>query len=101
MKKLTTFIVAVVLILSLAACGTATNEAPSSYGANKPSEEAVISGSSSARISDDIKGALWALAKQSVKTELKSPSSANFPFSYASDGVSISQSGYIYGKKLC
>lgn len=45
---------------------------------------------------DDELGTCWALAKDVVKANLKSPSSAKFPFSYGSDGVSITNSGNIY-----
>lgn len=38
----------------------------------------------------------WVLAKDAVKNKLKSPSSAKFPFSYGSNGVSIQSSGNNY-----
>ena len=38
----------------------------------------------------------WALAEKVVKSNLKSPSSAKFPFSYGSDGVKIVKSGSEY-----
>lgn len=44
-------------------------------------------------------GACWSLAMDTVKTKLKSPSSAKFPFSYNSDGVSITKSGNTYTVK--
>lgn len=45
---------------------------------------------------DDYKVACWTLAKSAVKNKLKSPSSAKFPFSYSSSGVSIQSSGTNY-----
>lgn len=50
-------------------------------------------------ISDDEFGTCWALAKDVVKSNLKSPSSAKFPFSYNSEGVSITKSGDTYTVK--
>lgn len=47
-------------------------------------------------LSEDMKGALWALAEKAVKNELKSPSTAKFPSSYGSDGVSFGKSGDLY-----
>lgn len=54
------------------------------------------SSSKSSYMSDDIKGALWALAEKAVKNDLKSPSTAKFPASYGSSGVSFSRSGELY-----
>lgn len=48
---------------------------------------------------DDELGACWALAKDAVKSRLKSPTSAEFPFSYNSDGVYIAKSENIYTVK--
>lgn len=45
---------------------------------------------------DDYLGICWALAEKAVKNKLKSPSSAKFPFSYGSNGVSIQSSGNNY-----
>lgn len=52
--------------------------------------------STSTYISDDIKGALWAVAVKGVSSRLKYPDSAKFPFSYGSDGVSIGRNGETY-----
>lgn len=52
--------------------------------------------SSSSTLSDDMKGALWALAEKAVKNELKAPATAKFPASYGSDGVSFGKSGDLY-----
>lgn len=41
----------------------------------------------------------WSLAKDVVKSQLKSPSSAKFPFSYADEDVSIMKSGNTYTVK--
>ena len=57
------------------------------------------SGSSTTVTDDDELGVCWALAKDVVKSNLKSPSSAKFPFSYGSDGVSITKSGDTYTVK--
>lgn len=48
---------------------------------------------------DNELGACWALATESVKNSLKSPSTAEFPFSYNSSGVSITKTGEIYTVK--
>lgn len=50
-------------------------------------------------ITDDELGTCWALAEDIVKSHLKSPSSAKFPFSYADEDVSITKSGDIYTVK--
>lgn len=50
-------------------------------------------------VPDDELGACWALAEKVVKAQLKSPSSAKFPFSYANKDVSITKSGDIYTVK--
>ena len=47
-------------------------------------------------VANDEKGACWALAEDVVKANLKSPSSAKFPFSYADEGVAFSKSGNLY-----
>ena len=47
-------------------------------------------------LSEDEKAALWALAEKAVKNELKSPSTAQFPASYGSDGVSFGKTGDTY-----
>lgn len=56
-------------------------------------------GSGTVVTDDDELGACWALAKDVVKSNLKSPSSAKFPFSYGSDGVTITKSGNTYTVK--
>lgn len=48
---------------------------------------------------DEDLGACWSLAKEAVKSKLKAPSTAEFPFSYGSDGVSITCEGDIYTVK--
>lgn len=48
---------------------------------------------------DDELGTCWALAEDVVKSKLKSPSSAKFPFSYADEDVSITKSGNTYTVK--
>lgn len=55
--------------------------------------------SQSSAVSDDEKNICWTLAKDTVKNNLKSPSSAKFPFSYGSEDVSITKSGSIYTVK--
>lgn len=56
--------------------------------------------SSASAVTDDAElGTCWALAEDVVKSNLKSPSSAKFPFSYNSDGVSITKSGSVYTVK--
>ena len=51
-------------------------------------------------VTDDSElGTCWALATESVKNSLKSPSTAEFPFSYNSSGVSITKTGDIYTVK--
>lgn len=52
--------------------------------------------SSSENITDDEKNICWHLATETVKSNLKSPSDANFPPSYNSGEVSITKSGNIY-----
>jgi hypothetical protein len=51
---------------------------------------------SSSKITEDEKNICWGLALKAVKAKLKSPSSAKFPFSYASDSVTITKSGSTY-----
>lgn len=51
---------------------------------------------SSSKITDDDKNICWGLAVKAVKAKLKSPSSAKFPFSYASDSVTITKSSSTY-----
>lgn len=51
---------------------------------------------SSETVEDNEKGACWALAEDVVKSNLKSPSTAKFPFSYGDEGVSFSKSNEIY-----
>lgn len=53
-------------------------------------------GSSISYLSDEEKAVCWSVAIKAVKNNLKSPSSAQFPFSYASDGVTITKSDGIY-----
>lgn len=67
----------------------------------KSSSSGSSSGSSSSEkwvkeTNDDYLGICWALAEKAVKNKLKSPSSAKFPFSYGSNGVSIQSSGNNY-----
>lgn len=45
---------------------------------------------------DDERNICWELAQKAVKNQLKSPSSAKFPFAYNSKGVSITSSGNSY-----
>lgn len=45
---------------------------------------------------DDELGTCWSLARDVVKSNLKSPSSAKFPFSYSNEAVSIQKSGSTY-----
>ncbi|MDD4805134.1 MAG: hypothetical protein PHN69_08405 [Candidatus Pacebacteria bacterium] len=47
-------------------------------------------------VEDNEKGACWALAEDVVKSNLKSPSTAKFPFSYGDEGVSFSKTNGIY-----
>ena len=51
---------------------------------------------SSETVEDNEKGACWALAEDVVKSNLKAPSTAKFPFSYADEGVSFSKANGIY-----
>ena len=78
----------------------ATDDSETDYGANLNSDSTdsySLDGSASAEpVADDEKGACWALAEDVVKANLKSPSSAKFPFSYGSDGVSMTKSGNLY-----
>lgn len=52
--------------------------------------------SSSSYISEDVKAALWALAQEAVKNNLKAPSTAQFPASYGSSDVSFGRDGDLY-----
>lgn len=52
--------------------------------------------SSSSYMSEDVKAALWALAQEAVKNSLKAPSTAQFPASYDSSGVSFGREGDLY-----
>lgn len=45
---------------------------------------------------DEELGALWVLAQDVVKSHLKAPSTAKFPFSYASDDVTITKTDGVY-----
>lgn len=45
---------------------------------------------------DDILSKCWVCAEDTVKNQLKAPSTAEFPFSYGSDGVQILQQGDYY-----
>lgn len=45
---------------------------------------------------DSILSKCWVCAEDTVKTQLKAPSTAEFPFSYGSDGVQILQQGNYY-----
>jgi len=68
-----------------------------SYKSAKENEGKISSKGSGTVVTDDEElGTCWALAKDVVKSNLKSPSSAKFPFSYGSDGVSITKSGNVY-----
>lgn len=49
-----------------------------------------------ASLSEDEKATLWVLAQQAVKSNLKSPSTAEFPASYGSEGVSFGKTGDTY-----
>lgn len=48
---------------------------------------------------DDERNICWSLARDVVEAQLKSPSSAKFPFSYADKDVSITKSGDTYTVK--
>lgn len=71
------------------------NKKPSSSNSSK-GEHGATNQDNDSSVSDDEKGTCWALAKDVVKQNLKSPSSAKFPFSYVSEGVSITKSGNTY-----
>lgn len=47
-------------------------------------------------LSDDEMATLWVLAQKAVKSNLKSPSTAEFPASYGSEGVSFGKTGDTY-----
>lgn len=81
----------------------ATQKSTYSSGSSSKSKSSgsSSSGSSSSEkwvkeTNDEYLATCWVLAKSSVKNRLKSPSSAKFPFSYGSDGVSIQSSGNKY-----
>ena len=80
----------VLAVLFVLAIGITTGNQNSGYYSSRSS------GRSSYGISDDMKGALWSLAQKAVKNELKAPSTAKFPASYGSDGVSFGKSGDLY-----
>lgn len=74
------------------------NTVNDAFGADESDyrKTAPSSSSSSAYLSEDVKATLWALAEKAVKNELKAPSTAKFPASYGSDGVSFGKSGDLY-----
>lgn len=85
--------IAVIAIIFLVGIGITMSGNKTTYSSYSSSGSSY---SSSSYISEDIKGSLWALAQQAVKNELKAPSTAKFPASYGSDGVSFGKSGDLY-----
>lgn len=67
-----------------------------SYKSAKENKNNTSSKSNGTVVTDDELGTCWALAKDVVKSNLKSLYSAKFPFSYRSDWVLITKSGNTY-----
>lgn len=77
-----------------------TDNSETDYGTNLNSDSTdsynLGGGASEEPVADDEKGACWDLAEKVVTANLKSPSTAKFPFSYGDEGVSFSKSGNLY-----